>query len=86
MRLLGLVWGRASHAVIVKAARELASAQGSDGGWAQLQGLPPDAYATRHALVALRESGFFGPAAKLSESPPSSARLVDGNAPPKVRL
>lgn len=60
MRLLGLVWGGASQDVIDRAAHELASAQHSDGGWAQLPMLPPDAYATGKALVALRESGSFG--------------------------
>jgi N-acyl-D-amino-acid deacylase len=59
MRLLGLVWGRAPRDVIVTAARELASAQRRDGGWAQLPALPSDAYATGQALVALRESGLF---------------------------
>ena len=62
MRLLGLVWGRAPRAVIDEAARELASAQRTDGGWAQLPALPSDAYATGQALVALRESGLFNPA------------------------
>ena len=64
MRLLGLVWGKASRPVIDEAARELASAQWSDGGWTQLPGLPPDAYATGHSLVALRESGFFNPGSR----------------------
>ena len=59
MRLLGLVWGRASGAGIDKAARELASAQRPDGGWPQLPSLGSDAYATGQALVALRESGHF---------------------------
>ena len=59
MRLLGLVWGRASGAAIDKAARELASAQRPDGGWSQLPSLGSDAYATGQALVALRESGHF---------------------------
>jgi N-acyl-D-amino-acid deacylase len=61
MRLLGLVWSRAPRAVIVTAARELASAQRRNGGWAQLPALPADAYATGQALVALRESGLFKP-------------------------
>ncbi len=59
MRLLGMVWGGAPRDVIDKAAHELASAQQPDGGWAQLPTLPPDAYATGKALVALRESGSF---------------------------
>jgi ankyrin repeat protein len=64
MRLLGLVWGKAPREAIDQAARQLASAQRSDGGWTQLPGLPPDAYATGHALVALRESGFFTAASR----------------------
>jgi ankyrin repeat protein len=59
MRLLGLVWGRAHQDVIGEAARQLASAQRTDGGWAQLPALSADAYATGQALVALRESGHF---------------------------
>jgi len=61
MRLLGLIWGRASHAAISEAAKRLASAQRTDGGWAQLAALESDAYATGQALVALRESGLFVP-------------------------
>jgi squalene cyclase len=59
MKLLGLVWGRAQRGVIDKAARDLASAQRPDGGWAQAPALVSDAYATGQALVALRESGHF---------------------------
>ena len=62
MRLLGLVWGRASRAAIGDAANRLASVQRPDGGWAQLPALESDAYATGQALVALRESGRFQPA------------------------
>jgi ankyrin repeat protein len=62
MRLLGLVWGRASRVAIGEAANRLASAQRPDGGWAQLPALESDAYATGQALVALRESGRFQPA------------------------
>ena len=61
MRLLGLVWGRATRAVIGEAANQLASVQRTDGGWAQLPALESDAYATGQALVALRESGLFTP-------------------------
>ena len=62
MRLLGLVWGRASRAAIDEAANRLASLQRPDGGWAQLPALESDAYATGQTLVALRESGRFQPA------------------------
>jgi N-acyl-D-amino-acid deacylase len=59
MRLLGLVWGRAADSVILRNARLLASQQRDNGGWGQLASLPPDAYATGQALVALRESGYL---------------------------
>ncbi len=62
MRLLGLVWGRASRAAIDEAANRLASVQHPDGGWAQLPALESDAYATGQTLAALRESGRFQPA------------------------
>jgi hypothetical protein len=61
LRLLGLVWGKAPPPLIGKAARELASAQRPNGGWAQLPSLGTDAYATGQALVALCESGQLHP-------------------------
>jgi ankyrin repeat protein/mono/diheme cytochrome c family protein len=54
--VLGLIWGGARDAAIVKAARGLLALQRPDGGWAQLSALPSDAYATGQALVALRDS------------------------------
>jgi ankyrin repeat protein/mono/diheme cytochrome c family protein len=60
-RLLGLSWATASRDVIEKAARDLLSTQRDDGGWAQLEGAPSDAYATGQALYALRESHAAGP-------------------------
>jgi squalene cyclase len=54
MKLLGLVWARAEARSIQTAASKLASGQRPDGGWAQLDTLPSDAYATGQALYALR--------------------------------
>jgi glucose/arabinose dehydrogenase len=56
-RLLGLHWAGASTGVISAAARDLLAIQHDDGGWAQLESMASDAYATGEALVALRESG-----------------------------
>ena len=56
-RLLGLVWGGSAPAVIQDAARDLASKQQRDGGWAQTQELSSDAYATGMTIFALTESG-----------------------------
>jgi ankyrin repeat protein/cytochrome c551/c552 len=56
-RLLGLWWADASKEIINRAARDLLSGQRDDGGWAQLETMGSDAYATGEALVALRESG-----------------------------
>jgi hypothetical protein len=43
------------------AARELLDTQGPDGGWAQRDGMEPDAYATGSALVALHEAAGLRP-------------------------
>lgn len=58
MRLLGLVWSSAPEAVISQATHDVLAQQRPDGGWAQLPGLEPDAYATGQALVALQEAGM----------------------------
>jgi ankyrin repeat protein len=55
-KILGLIWGGGSQAVIRKTARELLALQQRDGGWGQLSSLDSDAYATGQALVALKES------------------------------
>jgi hypothetical protein len=55
-KILGLIWGGGSQAVIQKTAEELLALQQADGGWGQLSSLASDAYATGQALVALRES------------------------------
>jgi len=45
-------------AAIASTAAALAARQTPGGGWAQLPTLPPDAYATGQALVALEASGM----------------------------
>jgi hypothetical protein len=56
-RLLGLRWLDAEPALVKEAAATLARQQLASGGWAQVDGLNPDAYATGLALVALHEGG-----------------------------
>jgi hypothetical protein len=56
-RLLGLAWSRADKRTIDVAAKALTEKQRSDGGWAQIETLASDAYATGQALVALAQSG-----------------------------
>jgi ankyrin repeat protein len=56
-RLLGLQWAGADKQEIEKAAKELKSAQRTDGGWAQLADMRSDAYATGQALWALNQAG-----------------------------
>ena len=50
---MGLAWSKAKTASIADAAKELAAAQRSDGGWSQLPTMGSDAYATGEALYAL---------------------------------
>ena len=57
-RVLGLSWAQAGRSLVDGAARELLAAQRGDGGWAQVQTMTSDAYATGEALVALDEVGF----------------------------
>jgi ankyrin repeat protein len=64
MKLLGLKWGNASAASINKAARELATAQLSDGSWAGNRNLTGDPYSTGFALFALREGAAWKADAK----------------------
>jgi mono/diheme cytochrome c family protein len=61
-RLLGLYWSGAPAAALQGAARDLLSTQRADGGWAQLEAMGSDAYASGEALVALRESRAVEPA------------------------
>ncbi|HYO79842.1 MAG TPA: ankyrin repeat domain-containing protein [Bryobacteraceae bacterium] len=61
MKLLGLNWGAADRSEIDRAAAELIAQQQADGGWAQLNGLESDAYATGQAMVALYQAAALKP-------------------------
>lgn len=78
MRLEGLREGGASAAVVMDAAAQLALLQRSDGGWGQLPGLPPDAYATGKAVVALTRAGAM--AAETAAVPATHIRATGGRA------
>lgn len=56
-RLLGLKWAGASAEERKKSVEEILADQKEDGGWAQLDGLQSDAYATGQALYALKTGG-----------------------------
>ncbi|HEX8914461.1 MAG TPA: prenyltransferase/squalene oxidase repeat-containing protein [Humisphaera sp.] len=56
-RLLALRLTGAAAADVAAAADDLRRTQRPDGGWAQLESMPSDAYATATALFALREAG-----------------------------
>jgi hypothetical protein len=56
-RLFGLYWVQAEAEQRHKAAEQLRSGQRADGGWAQQDNMPSDAYATGLALVALHQAG-----------------------------
>ncbi|MCS6851504.1 MAG: hypothetical protein NZ700_10105 [Gemmataceae bacterium] len=56
-RLWGLKEAGADAAAVQAAAQDLAQQQRDDGGWAQLDTLASDAYATGSALVALHQAG-----------------------------
>lgn len=53
-QLLGLAWAGEEAARLQPLAKSLLAQQSADGGWSQLLGLKPDAYATGQALYALR--------------------------------
>jgi ankyrin repeat protein len=59
MRLLGLSWAGWESGSIRKAAAELRAMQRTDGGWAQLDTLQSDAYATGQAMYALQTAGHL---------------------------
>jgi hypothetical protein len=60
-RLLGLRWLGASPTLVAQATAALTGKQLPGGGWSQIDGLNPDAYATGLALVALAEgAGLTG--------------------------
>lgn len=56
MRLMGLVWTKAPSHIIRSAIDDVVRHQRPDGGWSQLDSLPPDAYATGMSLYALHEA------------------------------
>ena len=57
-QLLGLIWAESSKTARDIAKRKLLETQRPDGGWAQTDYRPSDAYATGEALFALREAGL----------------------------
>jgi hypothetical protein len=57
-QLLGLAWTGAPASALERVAAVIKRLQRPNGGWAQLESLPSDAYATGVALLALRESGM----------------------------
>ena len=61
MRLVGVAAAGASAAELRKLAEPILALQRSDGGWAQRQGFPSDAYATGMTLWALNEAGVMRP-------------------------
>ena len=56
MRLMGLVWTKASRDAVHSAVREIVAEQQPDGGWSQLPQLDADAYATGISLYALHQA------------------------------
>jgi hypothetical protein len=56
-RLLGLAWAGAKKKWIIDQAAELIDQQRDDGGWAQVETLDSDAYATGLTLYALHHGG-----------------------------
>ena len=69
-RLWGLHYGDGPPEEIKAALVDLLSTQRDDGGWAQIDALASDAYATGSALVALHEAG------KLTTDQPAFLRGV----------
>jgi len=57
MKLMGLVWTKAARVQIDAASHQIVSRQLSGGGWAQRDGMTPDAYATGLSLYALHIAG-----------------------------
>jgi ankyrin repeat protein len=64
MRLVGVAAAGASTAELRKLAEPILALQRSDGGWAQRQGFPSDAYATGMTLWTLNEAGVARPDTK----------------------
>ncbi len=61
MRLFGLAWAGSTQAHLAAAADDILNAQREDGGWAQLETMESDAYATGQALVALQQMAGMAP-------------------------
>jgi ankyrin repeat protein len=59
MKLMGLVWTKASRSDVEAAVRQILSQQGPGGGWPQRGGMLPDAYATGICLYALHTAGIL---------------------------
>ena len=64
MRLVGAAAAGSSAAELRKLAEPILALQRSDGGWAQRQAFPSDAYATGMTVWALNEAGVMRPDAK----------------------
>jgi ankyrin repeat protein len=64
MRLLGVAAAGASASELRKLAEPILARQRADGGWAQREAFPSDAYATGMTLWALNEAGVARPDAK----------------------
>ena len=64
MRLVGAAAAGASAAELRKLAAPILASQRSDGGWAQRQAFPSDAYATGMTVWALNEAGVMRPDVK----------------------
>jgi hypothetical protein len=56
--LQGLVWGGKSKEAILKARKDLLSAQRPDGGWSDMQTMESNAFTTGLAMIALQSSGL----------------------------
>ncbi|MBL8839919.1 MAG: ankyrin repeat domain-containing protein [Planctomycetes bacterium] len=82
LRLFGLAWSGAAPTLVEAASRELAQAQRSDGGFAQLPTRASDAYATGQALLALNQAGGMAiedPAWQRGAAYLRSTQLPDGS-------
>jgi hypothetical protein len=87
-RLLGLKEAGAGKEAVAAAAWELSRAQRADGGWAQLDALDADPYATGSALYALHHAGGLAadsPAYRAGVGFLLKSRLDDGTWKVKSR-